>query len=435
MAKRETKPSSDKQPIKERLVEALRFYETYVELDGMKLVTDEGYQVISLDLEDGRKWEDISESTLTKVIPNYDDDGEEMTIGEFLDLTQEVQAALKRPDSFSAGTFLSGHRMIAYVDFVDALSRRRMERIGEVRIDRDSHGVSAKVASGFSLFTLAMMKKGHHLFSKYYPPVSTSEYFIEVFWGEARAENETTGRAYVDAMIFALHEELGISVYRASRVDIDEEGDEQEQEESATSIARPLMVGAGMQPLLFAYNKSHEPGNREYEFLQLAKTVEYVATAVVRRLAHQEIRKRLQSVDALRPSATYISGLINLVSQQQSYQKDGEAFRLAIEQCCDAQALASVAPTCAGLLVELKSASDSSQKKGKANADAQKKALTQLANILYSTRCQFAHEKANYTPKGDECPEDQLPELMACARLVAQQCIRWYNDLSDHERQ
>lgn len=448
MAKNQEKAPQTRS-LKDRLLDALRFYQGEVTLEEFRLEYNEHGEIIDILIQPDDETADnpsdrnttesttdncdeLSELDTINILLDEWDDSAEFTVGEFLVLTGEIQDALKRDGNFNSGRLQTKKRQITLIDFADSLSRYRMDEIEEIHIERDSRNISVRVSYGFSAFTLAMMVKGQHLFSKYYPPVVNEEYFIEISWDDAMSPPDLSAcNNYVDAVIFALHEELGISVFRCARQDPHEDRTEDIEDDRPDSICRPLLVGQGMQQVLSTYNKSHEPGSREFEYLQIAKTIEFVAVTVVRRLAHQEIRKRLNSPDVLRPNAAYINGLINLVSQHQTHQKDSEAFRLAVQTCCDAQSLAHLAPPCAKGMADLISSQDSQQKRSK---DLETKALTELASIMYNTRCLFAHEKANYTLKGDECPESQLSSLIDCARLAARQCIRWYYDLSEHER-
>jgi hypothetical protein len=69
--------------------------------------------------------------------------------------------------------------------------------------------------------------------------------------------------------------------------------------------------------------------------------------------------------------------------------------------------------------------------------DAPKKkeeALAQLGASLYATRNRIAHAKANYEPTGEECPDEQLASYARCAKLAAQQAVRWYHSRSEDAR-
>jgi hypothetical protein len=61
-------------------------------------------------------------------------------------------------------------------------------------------------------------------------------------------------------------------------------------------------------------------------------------------------------------------------------------------------------------------------------------ALMELGSSLYATRNDVAHAKANYEPTGEECPEEQMDEFAECAKLAAQQAVRWYHSRPEHFR-
>jgi hypothetical protein len=133
----------------------------------------------------------------------------------------------------------------------------------------------------------------------------------------------------------------------------------------------------------------------------------------------------LQSPAALNPSANYILELEALFAEESTYRKDREAVALTACTCCEATELAKVCPP---FLKELRNVSGSTKRKEK---DA---ALATFAKALYSTRNSIAHAKANYDPTGDECPREELAAFSRCAKVAAQQVVRWYAARPEAER-
>ncbi len=93
-------------------------------------------------------------------------------------------------------------------------------------------------------------------------------------------------------------------------------------------------------------------------------------------------------------------------------------MRQAAIVCCEASDLSRVAPP---FLSKLRGVSPEDAPKKK------EEALAELGASLYATRNRIAHAKANYEPTGEECPEEQLADFAECAKLAAQQAVRWYH--------
>ena len=61
-------------------------------------------------------------------------------------------------------------------------------------------------------------------------------------------------------------------------------------------------------------------------------------------------------------------------------------------------------------------------------------ATREFSFALSATRNAIAHAKANYEPTGEECPETQLSQFVACVEIAAQQVIRWFARCPEHQR-
>ncbi len=100
-------------------------------------------------------------------------------------------------------------------------------------------------------------------------------------------------------------------------------------------------------------------------------------------------------------------------------------MKQAAVACCEASEPARVAPS---FLSKLHGVSPSDPPKKK------EEALAELGASLYATRNRIAHAKANYEPTGEECPEVQLAAFAECAKLAAQQAVRWYHSRPEDAR-
>ena len=114
-----------------------------------------------------------------------------------------------------------------------------------------------------------------------------------------------------------------------------------------------------------------------------------------------------------------------IVEQQRGLRKDREAVKQAAIACCDASELSHVAPL---FLSKLRGVPPQDPPKKK------EEALAEPGASLYATRNRIAHAKANYEPTGEECPGEQLAAFAGCAKLAAQQAVRWYHSRSEDAR-
>ncbi|HEC0150757.1 TPA: hypothetical protein R1Q12_005125, partial [Escherichia coli] len=181
---------------------------------------------------------------------------------------------------------------------------------------------------------------------------------------------------------------------------------------------RPLLIGQGLLSVLSEFNSAHGANRSDWSLLSYVKCIEYVAATVVREKQYEDLRKRLLTRDALKPNAEFMDGLLLLFEENRTLTKDAEAIRLSIERCCDPIPMAGHAPVFLRTLAKI----------GPSSTLAQRQAsLLDLSAALTATRNQLAHAKANYRRTGKECPPEQLSSLVVCARIAAEQCIRWYS--------
>lgn len=257
---------------------------------------------------------------------------------------------------------------------------------------------------------------------KYFPPMSSDDFFVEVRHTSGCDMQCALGLAH--AYLFELNSSLGIVVSEWARVTGEYEYPADEEVEQLLERGRrlrPLLVGPGMQSLLREFNRGAAASDAEGAVLSFVKCIEYVSATVVREKQYEDLRKRLLSAEALHPTAAYLDGLLALFEENRQFTKDSEAIKLAIERCCDPILLAKHAPTFLRTLSTIASESKPAERR---------QALVELSGCLSATRNQLAHAKANYDLTGKECPSDQLLALANCARLAAEQCIRWYAALN-----
>lgn len=327
--------------------------------------------------------------------------------------------------------FRSPTLTIVYVapvnDLAHVVSMEEVENIFgslEQTVEVGEKRYTVSLVHGLTLFGLKIGEEGS--FDKYNPPCSDQDTFVQVIHPDG---DQAAISAIVDAYLYELHSSLGLQYQRSRYVEVEDW--ETFREEALNEASnneprlRPLLVGPGLGELLELFNEASSVGQVEYAVLGYTKVIEYVSATVVKEHAHQAIRTRLLSQAALRPDAAFIEGLTAVVEDQRVFQKDSEAIRLTIENCCDAPQLAPKAPD---HLTQLKRITD------KSKGDEKKEALKKLAECVSATRNLIVHAKTNFTPKGHECPESQLGALRNCLRLAAEQAIRWFANVPESFR-
>ena len=86
-------------------------------------------------------------------------------------------------------------------------------------------------------------------------------------------------------------------------------------------------------------------------------------------------------------------------------QWDNEAIRSTIFRCCDIEEICDLAPEYLKKIRGLKKQLGNQKANRVELLDAAK---SELAQSISDTRNAISHAKANYTPKGKECPDEEI---------------------------
>jgi hypothetical protein len=371
-----------------------------------------------LELFEDEEWTASTEVKLE--FPRSDTDAE-MSIEDLIELTAEVTDP---KTSFDGLVYHSSVRTVIRAQSWDLRSMSFAERavaesgLGAV-VGTEIGGRPASVGlRSISPHYAAIIVLRDHFWDKYNPPVQMDDVWIEVTH-ETGADKEAA-IAVIQAYLFELHASLGVEYSESPRPTGDVEYPEDEEISDLILMAeklRPLLLGQGLLTLLQEFNRGYGPQNSEAALLCYVKCIEYVAATVVRERQYEDLRKRLLSREALNPNADYLDGLLRLVEENRVFTRDAEALKLSVERCCDSVPMAPHAPKYLRRLAAVSAQS---------GLEDRKSALSDMADALTATRNQLAHAKANYKSTGKECPPEQIDSLVACAKLAAEQCIRWY---------
>lgn len=356
---------------------------------------------------------------LYHAIPEAEENEEEKTRNEIVEVREKISILGKNLDRLDVGAA----RDEVFKEWTAARNREQelfqeirksTERFCIHRFVFDGTEICCSLTQGFSIFGILIAQAGEY--DKYFPPILDEDLFVEIRFDKKLPEGHIQN--IFEAYLFELSSSLDIHVQPSPRPYLDGSWlDERCDYVFKPSRFRPLVLGKGTTELLKLYNKAVASQDLDVQILYFTKAIEYVSQTVVRIQSHEAIRGKLLSSRALEPDAVYISELEAVFEAQRVYKKDREAIRQTIATCCEASELAKVAPT---FIKEFKQISVGSSFQDKI------KALEALGKILYATRNEIAHAKANYTSTGDECPRDQLHEFTQCVKIATQQVIRWY---------
>ncbi|MBD8696048.1 hypothetical protein [Stenotrophomonas sp. CFBP 13718] len=370
-----------------------------------------------------------SGTSLTLSFPRSEVDAE-LTIRDLIELSLEVTDPASTCDGL---TYHSKFRTVVRMKSWDLRSDGFVSRIGspeneggKIIGEIEGSPVSVSLLSPSPHFGAAIVVKDH-FYDKYNPPLGWDEFFVEVH--HPMGATIAGSNALIQAYLFELHVTLGLDFSEAPRpVEFDIEYPEDEEigdlVERANNM-RPLLTGPGLVAVLSEFNSVNGLSMGDAALLAYVKCIEYVSATVVREKQYEDLRKRLLSKDALNPNAEFMDGLLVLFEENRVFTRDAEALRLSIERCCDPLPMKLHSPPILRSLAKIHSSSSSENRN---------QALVDLAAVLSATRNQLAHAKANYRVMGKECPQEQLQSLVVCARIAAEQCIRWYASRSEELR-
>jgi hypothetical protein len=345
-----------------------------------------------------------------------------MSLGAALALVEEVTSSSTK---FDGKTYHSSTMTLLDVRAQDAITASLIETVdsqGKLAFEHVARVGEEDVTVGLTSMEprigLAVVL-GDFFYDKYNPPLQPYDVFVAVKHSEKVDGLSAIGIIY--AYLFELHATLGISLVASRRQSANDfeypEEDEVTVLQQRAARMRPLLVGPGLSELLQGFHRGVEAADPETAILYYVKCIEYVSATVIRERQYEDLRKRLLSAESLNPTAQYMDGLLALFEESRQFTKDYEALKLTMERCCDSVLLANHAP---GVLATLRAITPASK------PTERRQAIIDFAGCLSATRNQVAHAKANYDRTGKECPVDQIYALTNCAKVAAEQCIRWY---------
>jgi len=295
----------------------------------------------------------------------------------------------------------------------------------------DRQALSIGLVRGFTPYALYRAKFVDT--DKYNPPWSPSDWFVEILAPASELREEVAIEA-ARAYLFSLSSKMNDLVLQLRpRSHFPTEGPEESLGERIVravdslpeSVAAPKS-GPGYGELCGLYLAAQGASDPELQVFLAHKVFEYVQPTVLKLNAHKEIRARLTEPEAQRATARFIEELEALVKRHQRKSDTAiDALKAVVLECCDPPMLAPYAPRS---MTQLKRAASSDA------SERRTAALAEFAKRLGATRDAFAHAKSNYSPKGGECPDEDLADFAQCVLKAAAQVVRWFARVPDGSR-
>lgn len=239
-----------------------------------------------------------------------------------------------------------------------------------------------------------------------------------------------------ERICFYLTDNLGVAVYPWSGPDIieiydtmdeyyeDDEDEETDDEEDGSPI--DLNMLPTYSPLLKVYRQAKGVDDQEIQFLQYYKVIEYISPVVARRVAYEQLNKRLDLLPAVKRDYKYLDSIIAVARKYDKDMRDDLLAASVIENCVDVVPLYGMIP-------------ERLRRTIKKNCSLQKDTLTDedvnedqirgiqkgIAAILYATRNSIVHAKSNYNPTGNELNAEELSEGNSVMEIIARSIVNW----------
>lgn len=239
----------------------------------------------------------------------------------------------------------------------------------------------------------------------------------------------------IDQVCFYLTDIFDIAIYPWEGVDVDkmyehmdeyysDDGQIKEEERQIRSV--DIVSLPRYSPLLRMFRQAKGVDDPEIMFLHYYKIIEYISPVVARRVAYEQLNKRLDMLPAVKRNYEYLDSIISVTKKYYKDLRDDSLAQSVIESCVDVLPLYELMPE--RLRRQIK-ASLKLQKDDLTNDDLSEEQLRGLqrmiASIVYSTRNSIVHAKSNYVVTGNEIKEEELSEGNKVMEVIARAIINW----------
>lgn len=281
--------------------------------------------------------------------------------------------------------------------------------------------IGARVQIKYSSIPVAVHSANNNTYEARELGVLTAFTLIEVDFSNFQGQrSEQVASDLISTYLFELSSSQNIVFGKSDFIYEENEIAFEESEKFDNLIFKPLeLCNEGIH----LYLAASEVTDLELRFFSFYKVLEYFAPIVLSLEVHEEIRKKLDSHQSLKPDGQFISEIIQISKCYDLRRNDREQIKSLL--------LASVDLTGLNQEVPANLQESHSHLKDKKNRE---RYARNLAECICATRNQVAHAKANYEPTGTECPYSELETFTRFVELAASETIRWYNRLPDHQK-
>lgn len=419
--------SSDLELDNKNIVEDFNYFQLF-KCKGENYTQDE-IEILEWDTED--KNEVIIDSDFEIDIYFYDYDTGEIpvSIGEFINAINKCKSSTFDEN----GVCITDKEAIFRVDpgDVDYINNYDDFPDFEINTKYNDNNLGIYVSNTNIIYALNLYFKD--IVDEYNPPIMDDDLFIEISSDKKLDINRKSIYEIYNAYIFEIFASYNIKIILHPRIKYYYEDDELKQfDENTNYRLRPLLFSKGMEELLSLFNNAEGLGVDERSIVEYVKVIEYVSQTVIRMEITEEIRKKLNSAEALNPNAIFISELENMFSEHNNtYNTDRNLIKSTILKCCDIKQLVNYSPKFLKKLIDL----DKNLAKPKSHKDdLLNEAYDELCASISDTRNQLSHAKANYSSNGHECPNDQKEAFIVLLRHLCIQIIRWFSNVNESDK-
>ena len=233
-------------------------------------------------------------------------------------------------------------------------------------------------------------------------------------------------------ILYDLTMKTGEAVFVSSFLDVNELADEADRDfYMSQSKLSERIIDVQTLPksyeMMDLYRQAKEIVNPEIAFLHYYKIIEYVSPAVAKKQAFARIHEQLNLPGTVARDYQYMNTMLIIANQYNENQKDDYLMWNVIQECVDVRPWLQYLPD--GLVNQIKNNLGVDDGVDLATVDIttdkERSLKKQLASVLYSTRNNIVHAKANYNPTGWECPSEGLIRLNQLMNQFALKVIEW----------
>ena len=265
-------------------------------------------------------------------------------------------------------------------------------------------------------------------YDKYMPPCST--YFaVEIEYNsEEKRLGESQELKVLKSFLFELSYLTNAAIDFTSINDAGFYYDYDPPEEQHIEIEHLTPYTEGMD----LYRKALEATDPEISFLYFYKIIEFYSPVAAKTTAYENLSRKIETLRYKNFGNTDLAAIFSIADQ----------FRVSLSDKELAQALLSISIDIVDLFPKLP---ENIRKKISKNVhfnqnelDYQTKGetlqgiITQVGNILYSTRNSIVHAKSNYISNKMECDTNELPMLNEFLKGTCYMIIKWNDRLPGH---